>query len=252
MRDLADERAQAAGVSQKLGAVTRGAIVSAILDARGAECEQPRSDAPWTGAPLTFAFAVDAAHEKSVAQALITIRILVDGAQVGAIAFVRPLAAPTKREGRSKLDSQEKLRRVERVFLSYSSADRETVGMLAAAYRRAGIACFFDRVGLKSGEEWHPRLLKEISRADLFHLCWSQSAARSPWVEQETKHAMVKRKKSWSKRPEITIQMLDGPPWAAHPGTLDALNFDDYARAAIVERDSGRRAARGRYLWSGP
>jgi hypothetical protein len=28
--------------------------------------------------------------------------------------------------------------------------------------------------------------------------------------------------------------MLDGPPWAPHPLELDAINFDDFVRAAIV------------------
>jgi hypothetical protein len=28
--------------------------------------------------------------------------------------------------------------------------------------------------------------------------------------------------------------MLDGPPWAPHPRQLDAINFDDFVRAAIV------------------
>jgi hypothetical protein len=45
---------------------------------------------------------------------------------------------------------------------------------------------------------------------------------------------MNRRRKTGGKRPDITIQMLDGPPWAPHPQSLDALNFDDFARAAIV------------------
>jgi hypothetical protein len=94
-------------------------------------------------------------------------------------------------------------------------------------------------VGLKSGEEWKPRLLKEINKSDLFHLCWSRAAASSEWVEKETGHAMKRRRKA--KRPDITIQMLDGPPWAPHPDSLDDLNFDDYARAAIVGYERGRR-----------
>ena len=38
----------------------------------------------------------------------------------------------------------------------------------------AGVEHFWDRASLKSGEEWHPRLRREIDRADLFHLCWSK------------------------------------------------------------------------------
>ena len=236
---MADAKTAAAGVSQHLGKVARGAVISAVVDARGAACEPSRIDAEWLGQPLDFSFAIDAEHDGDVAQALFTIRILADGAQVGAITFVRPLAAPKKQAKASKLETQEKLRRVERAFLSYSDKDRDTVALIANAYTRAGIPCFFDRVSLKSGEEWSKRLLKEVDRADLFHLCWSQSACNAKGVEMEVGHALTRRRKSWSKRPEITIQMLDGPPWAPHPKSLDMLNFDDFQRAAIVGYQRG-------------
>ncbi|HWA21412.1 MAG TPA: toll/interleukin-1 receptor domain-containing protein [Caulobacterales bacterium] len=226
----ADARASTAGAAQHLGKIARGAMVAAVIDARGANVEETRIEAEWGGDPLDFNFIVTP-HDDA-AQALITIRILADDAQVGSIVFVRPLAKAHKSGQSSKLDSEEKLRRVERAFLSYSSADRDTVSLIASAYQRAGIPCFFDRSGLASGEEWSPRLVKEIERADLFHLCWSRQAAASQWVQKETEHAMIRRRKA--KKPEITIQMLDGPPWAPHPANLDALNFDDYARAAIV------------------
>jgi hypothetical protein len=120
------------------------------------------------------------------------------------------------------------------VFLSYSSKDRETVAAIATAYQSAGVEHFWDRASLKSGEEWSPRLRKEIERADLFHLCWSKSAAASEWVEKETEHALTRRRRSNGKTPDITVQMLDGPPWAPHPPQLDSINFDDFVRAAIV------------------
>src|SRR5262249_6075110 len=127
-----------------------------------------------------------------------------------------------------------KLKRHKRVFLSYSSNDRETVSAIATAYEAAGIAYFWDRSSLKSGEEWSPRLRKEIDRADLFHLCWSKAASTSEWVEKEAEHALTRRRRSNGKQPDITVQMLDGPPWAPHPAALDSINFDDFVRAAIV------------------
>jgi hypothetical protein len=201
-----------------------------------------RQDLTWTGTPLEFDFGVEPSLDPSVAQVLVKIRILADGAQVGAITFVRPLVKQKKPGGKPASDAAAKLRRVDRVFLSYSSADRTTVAIIASAYRRAGIECFFDRSSLKSGEEWSPKLLKEIGRVDLFHLCWSKNASASEWVERETSFAMTKRGKSGAGKPDITIQMLDGPPWAPHPASLDRLNFDDYARAAIVGYQRGDSA----------
>ncbi len=231
---LADPRARQAGAAQTLGAVARGATVSALIQVRGGECDTQRIDAAWTGEPLDFDFLVEADSNPAVSQAVIKFRLLVDGAQVGTIVFVRPLSRARKSRAPSKINSTEKLQRVKRVFLSYSSADRAIVSVIAGAYGRAGIPCFFDRTSLRSGEEWSPRLLKEIGRSDLFHLCWSKQSAVSDWVEREANFALMRRRKSWSRRPDITIQMLDGPPWAPHPPSLDALNFDDYARAAIV------------------
>ena len=231
---LADSRTARAGAVQALGQLERGATVSAVMDVRGAQSDAPCMSAAWSGAPLTFDFPVEASLDSGVAQALITIRILVQDAQIGTITFVRPLIAPAKTRTRAQRQGQVKLRRVERVFISYANRDLANVSLIASAYQLAGIACFFDRAGLKSGEEWSPRLLREIERADLFHLCWSKQASQSRWVEKETAHAMTRRGKSWSSRPDITIQMLDGPPWAPHPSSLDRLNFDDYARAAIV------------------
>jgi hypothetical protein len=182
----------------------------------------------WLGDPLDFAFAVEA--EEEAKQVVILARVFVDDAQIGVIGFTRQVMGP-----RSKPlphGDRARLRRHKRVFLSYSSRDRETVSAIATAYQTAGVEHFWDRTALRSGEEWSPRLRREIDRCDLFHLCWSKSAAESEWVEKEASHAIGLRRRK--KRPDITVQMLDGPPWAAHPASLDSINFDDFIRAAIV------------------
>ena len=57
------------------------------------------------------------------------------------------------------------------------------------------------------------------------------------WLARNGKTAkeiwLVYYKKN-SGKPDITVQMLDGPPWAPHPSELDSINFDDFVRAAIV------------------
>jgi hypothetical protein len=155
----------------------------------------------------------------------------VNDAQIGVLAFTRNVSGPAKKP--HSPGDRVRLKRHKRVFLSYSSKDRETVSQIATAYQMAGVEHFWDRASLKSGEEWHPRLRREIDRADLFHLCWSKAAADSEWVRKEAEHALTRRKKN-SGKPDITVQMLDGPPWAPHPPELDTINFDDFVRAAIV------------------
>lgn len=71
-------------------------------------------------------------------------------------------------------------------FASYASADRDVVGHRVSALEiSAGIDIFQDCLSLRPGEEWKTKFSEEIRRRDLFLLFWSQSAAKSPWVEWE-------------------------------------------------------------------
>ncbi|MEZ5970496.1 MAG: toll/interleukin-1 receptor domain-containing protein [Hyphomonadaceae bacterium] len=225
-----DPRTDAAPSGMKVGDVALGSSVGVSLEVRGATCDGEIQRRTWRGEPLDFNFSAEA--DEDVKQAVFLARVFVDDAQIGVLAFTRTIGGP-KKDAASAGDKV-RLKRHKRVFLSYSSKDRETVSAIATAYEAAGVQHFFDRTSLKSGEEWSPRLRQEIDRADLFHLCWSKSAAESEWVEKEAEHALTRRKRSNGKKPDITVQMLDGPPWAKHPPHLDSINFDDFVRAAIV------------------
>ncbi len=223
-----DPRTTPAPQGMSIGEVALGAEIGVTLDVRGAACDGEIQRRIWNGEPLDFNFSAEA--EDDVKQAVFLARVFIGDAQIGVIAFTRGVTGSQKAAAPGKA----RLNRHKRVFLSYSSTDRETVSVIATAYEMAGVQHFWDRTSLKSGEEWSPRLRREIDRADLFHLCWSKAASASEWVEKETEHALTRHKKTRGKRPEITVQMLDGPPWAPHPPHLDAINFDDFVRAAIV------------------
>ncbi len=224
----ADPRTDSAPQSMGIGEVALGASVGVALEVKGAACDGSVQRRTWEGEPLEFSFAATA--DADVKQVVVLARVFVDDAQIGVLAFTRGVTGPRPK---ALPDGERvRLKRHKRVFLSYSSKDRETVSAIATAYQMAGVEHFWDRASLKSGEEWGPRLRREIDRCDLFHLCWSKSAATSEWVEKETAHAISLRRSR--KRPDISIQMLDGPPWAKHPDSLDAINFDDFVRAAIV------------------
>ncbi len=225
-----DPRAEPAPQGMSIGEVALGAKVGISLEVRGAICDGTLQRRTWAGEPIDFSFSVEA--EEGARQAVLLARVFVDDAQIGVLAFRRSISGPAKKP--ASIGDRARLKRHKRVFLSYSSKDRETVSAIATAYQMAGVQHFWDRTSLKSGEEWHPRLRREIDRADLFHLCWSKSAAASQWVEKETEHALTARRRSNGKKPDITVQMLDGPPWAPHPPQLDSINFDDFVRAAIV------------------
>lgn len=224
-----DPRTEAAPQGMNIGDIAIGASVGVALEVRGAQCDGTLQRRTWTGEPIDFSFSAEAAE--GVKQAVFLARVFVDDAQIGVLAFTRNVSGPSKKPASD--GDRVRLKRHKRVFLSYSSKDRETVSQIATAYQMAGVEHFWDRSSLKSGEEWHPRLRREIDRADLFHLCWSRAASESEWVQKEAEHALTRRKKN-SGKPEITVQMLDGPPWAPHPDSLDSVNFDDFVRAAIV------------------
>lgn len=232
-----DPRTEAAPQGMGIGDVALGSTIGVALEMRGAAGDGSLQRRTWTGEPMDFNFAVEA--DASVKQVVLLARVFIDDAQIGVLAFTRKVAGPAKKP--HGLGDRARLKRHKRVFLSYSSRDRETVSAIATAYQLAGVEHFWDRASLKSGEEWHPRLRREIDRADLFHLCWSKAAADSEWVQKEAEHALTRRRKN-SGKPEITVQMLDGPPWAPHPSSLDAINFDDFVRAAIVGYARGDRA----------
>ncbi len=223
-----DPRTDPAPSGMSIGDVALGASVAVALEVRGAACDGALQRRTWQGEALDFNFSVE--PDADVKQAVFLARVFVDDAQIGVLAFTRPVGGAHK--AAHATGDRVRLKRHKRVFISYSSKDRETVAAIATAYQAAGVEHFFDRTSLKSGEEWSPRLRQEIDRADLFHLCWSKAAAASEWVEKEAEHALTRRRRA--KKPDITVQMLDGPPWAAHPRHQDSINFDDFVRAAIV------------------
>jgi len=225
-----DPRTNPAPSGMSIGEVVLGSSVGVSLEVRGAACDGAVQRRTWAGEPIDFNFSIEA--DADVKQIVVLARVFVNDAQIGVLAFARPvIGADKKAQGDG---DKVRLKRHKRVFLSYSSKDRAVVSAIATAYESAGVEHFWDRASLKSGEEWSPRLRREIERADLFHLCWSKAAADSEWVEKEASYALTRRRRSNGKKPDITVQMLDGPPWAKHPDTLDSINFDDFVRAAIV------------------
>ena len=224
-----DPRSEPAPSGMSIGDVPIGSAIGVSLEVRGATSNGALQRRTWHGEPIDFSFSVEA--DASVKQVVLLARVFIDDAQIGVLAFTRNVTGPSKKPASD--GDRVRLKRHKRVFLSYSSHDREVVSQIATAYEAAGIEHFWDRASLKSGEEWSPRLRREIEKADLFHLCWSKAAAASEWVEKEAEFAMTRRKRN-SGKPDITVQMLDGPPWAPHPPELDSINFDDFVRAAIV------------------
>jgi hypothetical protein len=76
------------------------------------------------------------------------------------------------------------------IFCSYSHRDTQIVARAERAYKALGLDYLRDVISLKSGQEWDDELLNLISRADIFQLFWSNTAAESPYVRQEWEYAL--------------------------------------------------------------
>jgi len=129
-------------------------------------------------------------HVKSIAQA--------NGRLVGQIAFylgpvliceiavfirISPLTAVVKGTTTTSGPYQS-------IFVSYSHDDSVIVEHLEKAYTVLGLRYLRDIRILRSGEQWNPALLSKIEEADIFQLCWSNTAKRSEYVEKEWKYAL--------------------------------------------------------------
>lgn len=100
-----------------------------------------------------------------------------------------------------------------RVFISFSSRDREGVRALAAtlSVRRPDISCFFDERGLTSGVYWIPRLAEELADADVLLLLVGETVG--PWQELEYYEALqLSRQAPRAGRPRIIPVMIADRP----------------------------------------
>ena len=78
-----------------------------------------------------------------------------------------------------------------KVFISYSSADREKVARLAAALAKHGHEVWWDH-NLMPGEDYAEKIELALKGADATVVCWSESAAASDWVRSEADDARAR------------------------------------------------------------
>jgi hypothetical protein len=94
-------------------------------------------------------------------------------------------------------------------------------------------------------DDWERRLHEAIDRCDLFLLFWTASAARSEWVERETRYALERQAASPREEPHIMPVFLE-PEAPSVPEYLKSRHFDSLTRLAMrgaeAERTSSRRA----------
>ena len=108
-------------------------------------------------------------------------------------------------------------------FASYSSKDRlRVLDRVDAIKINTGMDIFQDCLDLNPGEEWKPRLTKEIKERELFLLFWSINARESKWVGWELNTAL-------NEKCEHYLQLHPLDPGVPPPPGLEKLNFGSIA-----------------------
>ncbi len=190
--------------------------------------DEPIQSASWSGILTNIQFAVRLPWMSVRRDYVFTVELAVNDIPVGRckVRVAAGSAAPDQAPVKSALG------RYERAFLSYASEDLRTVADIAQLCELQGLKIFFDRTSLRAGTEWGKELREAIIQSDLFILCWSKGAAKSPNVRQEIEWALETQNISSSREPDIRPFLLDGPPIAEPPRELRHLHFGSAARLA--------------------
>lgn len=221
-------------ITQELeGLLKHGQTIEIFFDTKGLRLSNDtprRQTAIWRGRPISVHFKVRAPWAV-LRRILVPVMIIsVNGEPIGRVGF-RITVGMRERTVAPSLAGG--VRRYQRAFLSYSSADRTEVLRRAQALKLAGIEIFQDILHLEPGERWGRRLFEEIDKADVFYLFWSDSARRSKWVRKEARYARAQQKRSETGAPDIVPVVLEVPP-PRPPLFLKDLHFNDPISSVIA------------------
>lgn len=171
-------------------AIAPGTEIAVVPQAEGLSFDPPQARLTWSGAWQRADFTMTATGERAghVIQGSIA-------CYVGPLLIAEvPLAVVVPRPGEASAEevaaAVRSARMYQAVFASYSHADTGIVEAMEKAYKALGMDYLRDVMTLKSGQSWSEELLQMIERADVFQLFWSAASCKSPYVEQEWRHAL--------------------------------------------------------------
>ncbi len=196
--------------------VEDGASVRIILRANNLEIEEPDQTQVWCTDYLVFNFAVNIPKEYSEDEILFNASIYINNIKATNLILVAEC------RGDKKLTILRK--DFNSAFLSYASEDRKRVAIFKQILQisRPDLDIFFDVESLRSGEQWEPRLYREIEDRDILFLCWSLAARQSKYVEAEWHYALKQKGIDC-----IEPIPIDAPDKCPPPPELQALHFND-------------------------
>ncbi|MFZ1108443.1 MAG: toll/interleukin-1 receptor domain-containing protein [Rhodomicrobium sp.] len=195
-------------------AIARGEVVELLLESKFLLIDKAFQELAWNGEPTNADFFVKVSPKNSEDTISATLIVGVGGIAIGQIHFTLPLSNPKKRDsmhtnenqhtplglgfallestaaaGHSKTLVDGVVHKYRYAFISYSRKDFKEVSLFAQGLSEHNIELFFDVSSIEPGVEWAKEIMTSIPKADTFYLMWSENAAKSEWVIQESQIA---------------------------------------------------------------
>jgi hypothetical protein len=192
----------------------------------GLVVDDPVQSMVWFGRAQSVQFEVTVPPDFTRRDVVGTVTISRDSVPLGHVKFsvsvcqAETVPAP-------ELSRSQEMRRYNRAFISYASADRKEVLKRTQMLAGAHIDFFQDLLSLDPGQRWERQLYREIDRCDVFYLFWSSAAKNSRWVLEEVQYAMARNGGDEFAPPEILPVIIEGPPPVEAPPELAHLHFND-------------------------
>lgn len=198
--------------------VQQGAAVRIELDSPDLRLTDNAQTQTWQGEYLRFDFALLLPEDYSKRQALFSAKVFINDLIATRLTFLVDCATP-------HIQVINPLRKdVLSAFMSYAKEDRPQAAAILLGMQKArpDLNVFFDVESMRSGENWQEALPLEISRRDIFFLCWSHYAKESAWVHREWSCALTIKGLSC-----IEPIPLESPDRCPPPPELDGKQFND-------------------------
>jgi TIR domain len=188
--------------------------IKVTLDCEETKIVERVQETYWNGRYVPVQFQMQVPNTKSELVLTPKVHIYVNSILAADTIFQIVVSPDAPELALSKVDQQGQSYR--KRFLSHAKEDRaEVLKVRRAVKNLAGGDNFIDVLSMEPGEQWEPRLEKEIKQCDLFVLFWSRHARASEWVMREAELAWKCSKKDPS-NPQPKMQ-----PYPRRAGPLN-------------------------------
>lgn len=92
------------------------------------------------------------------------------------------------------LENESQISKTIRVFMSYSTKDKDIVGEIKSCLEKYGISVFIAHEDIEPSLEWQEIILQELDSTDIFIPIFTENFSDSPWTDQESGIAFSKGK----------------------------------------------------------